>query len=296
MDKLRAMATFVAIVDRGSLSAAAEHLDRSPAAVVRGLAELEKQLSVRLLNRSTRRIALTDEGREYLIHCRRILADVEAVEFQLDARKENLSGKLSITAPMMFGRLHIAPLVNRWLAEHPGMSVELTLVDRVVDVIEEGFDLALRIGHLEDSSLIAKTLGATGQRVCASPSLINRLGVPKTPMELAEWPAVVFTTARGSWSFQEDGNVFAQKLMPVLVTNQIDVMLEAAINGLGVTQAMSYQSKSAIASGDLVPMLDEYALPPLPVHFVYPHSRLMSPRVRQFIDWAEPRIRQLLAQ
>lgn len=145
MDKLKAMSTFVAIVDQGSLSAAADKLDRSPAAVVRTLASLEQHLGVRLLNRSTRRIALTDEGREYLDHCRRILADIQTAEFQLDSRRADPAGKLTITAPVTFGRLHIAPLLNQWLKQNPAMSAELILLDRIVDVIEEGFDLALRV-------------------------------------------------------------------------------------------------------------------------------------------------------
>src|SRR5690554_245379 len=138
MDKLKAMNTFVAIVDKGSLSAAADELNRSPAAIVRTLAALEEHLGVRLLNRNTRRIGLTDEGRDYLQHCRHILSAIQAVEDQLDSRRAEPAGKLSITAPVMFGRLHVVPLLNQWLKQNPSMSAELTLLDRVVDVIEEG--------------------------------------------------------------------------------------------------------------------------------------------------------------
>jgi DNA-binding transcriptional LysR family regulator len=296
MDKLRGMTTFVTIVDCGSLSAAAVQLNRSPSAIVRTLAELEKHLGIRLLNRSTRRLSLTDEGREYLIRCRRILADIEEAEFVLDSRKQDLSGKLSVTAPVLFGSLHISPLLNRWLQEQPGMTAELTLLDRIVDVIEEGFDLALRIGQLSDSSLVAMPLGHVHMVTCASPSLIAQRGVPSHPSELGHWPALTSSNQNVQWHYQQDNRVITQQVMPVLTSNQIEPVLAAAISGLGVARVMSYQARTALERGDLVPLLADWGSADIPVQFVYPHSRLISPRVRQFLDWAAPQLRTLLQQ
>lgn len=284
MDKLKAMCTFVAIVDQGSLSAAAISLNKSPAAVVRTLASLEQHLGVRLLNRSTRRIALTDEGDDYLQHCRRILLDIQAVEFQLDSRRVDPAGKLSITAPVTFGRLHIAPLLNQWLKQNPAMSAELILIDRVVDVIEEGFDLALRIGHLADSSLVARHIGSTPYVLCASPELIKQKGQLSHPKQLLDWPTVGFASSGDVWLFQVEGQLWEQHINPVVSANQIETELAAARDGLGICRVLSYQAQLDFERGTLVPLLTEYNAPPLPVQFVFPHSRLLSPRVRQFLD------------
>lgn len=284
MDKLKAMSTFVAIVEQGSLSAAADKLDRSPAAIVRTLASLEQHLGVRLLNRSTRRIALTDEGSEYLQHCRRILSDIQAIELQLDSRRTDPAGKLSITAPVMFGRLHLVPLLNQWLKQNPSMSAELTLLDRVVNVIEEKFDLALRIGDLADSSLVARPIGSTPYLLCASPALIEQRGEPTHPEQLSDWPTVCFAPSGEVWQFQVKGELWEQRIHPVVSANQIDAGLDAARDGLGICRVLGYQAQQDLERGTLVPVLTEYNPPPLPVQFVFPHSRLLSPRVRQFLD------------
>jgi len=227
MDKLKAMNTFVAIVDQGSLSAAGNKLDRSPAAIVRTLAGLERHLGMRLLNRSTRRLALTDEGRDYLQHCRQILADIQGAEARLDSRRTEPAGTLSITAPVMFGHQHLTPLLNQWLKQHPQMRAELTLLDRVTDLLEEGFDLALRIGHLADSTLIARPLGHTGYVLCASPELLEQRGHPSHPQDLADWPTVCFAPAGSTWHFQVDGKPWSQRIDPLIRANQIDTQLAA---------------------------------------------------------------------
>ncbi|RUO31862.1 LysR family transcriptional regulator [Aliidiomarina sedimenti] len=284
MDKLKAMTTFVAIVDEGSLSAAADKLNRSPAAVVRTLAALEQNLGVRLLNRSTRRIALTDEGHEYLQHCRRILTDIQTMEFQLESRRAEPAGKLSITAPVTFGRLHIAPLLNQWLKQNPAMRAELILLDRVVDVIEEGFDLALRIGHLADSSLVARQIGSTPYILCASPAFIEQHGAPSHPQQLSDWPTICFAPSGEVWQFQVDGALWEQPVTPIISANQIDTELAAARDGLGICRVLGYQAQEDLDRGALVPVLTKYNPVPLPVQFVFPHSRLLSSRVRQFLD------------
>jgi DNA-binding transcriptional LysR family regulator len=296
MDKLKAMATFVEIVDRGSLSAAAEAINRSPASVVRALADLENHLSVRLLNRSTRRISLTDEGRDYLLRCRRILADINDAEFLLDARRGAPEGKLSITAPMMFGRLHIVPLLNRYLIEHPGLRVELTLIDRIVDIIDEGFDLAIRIGHLADSSLISMPLGLNRHIICASPSLVKTMGKPSTPEELRHWPLVVFNPQSSQWTFNNNQPLNTYDMNTVMSSNQVDSTLASAISGLGATRLLHYQVDEALSKGQLVRLLPEYEKTSIPIQFVYPHNRLLSIRVRAFLDWAAPQLRDVLGR
>src|SRR5512145_3275688 len=186
MDRLRAMAVFVRIVDEGSLSAAAEALAMSAPSVVRTLAALERTLGVRLMNRTTRRSSLTDEGREYYERCKRVLAEVEAADASLSARRTEPKGRLRITAPITYGRLRIAPLVADFMARHPGMEIELLLLDRIVDLVEEGIDVALRIAHLPDSTLVAVPVGETRRVVCAAPGYLKRAGTPKAPADLAE--------------------------------------------------------------------------------------------------------------
>jgi DNA-binding transcriptional LysR family regulator len=294
MDKLKAMSVFVAIVDQGGLSKAAEQIGRSPAAVVRTLAELEAHLGVRLLNRSTRRISLTDDGREYLLHCRKIVADVEAAELSIDLRRETISGKLTLTAPVTFGRLHLAPLINAYLSQHPQVNIELILLDRVVDIIEEGFDLALRIGHLSDSSLVAKRAGQVSGVVLASPYALKRFGPLEHPSDLSHWPTINETAFGREWLFFESGKTTVQVHNPRLTTNQIDVALNAAKEGLGAVKLLSYQAFEAIQSGQLVRVLSDFEQPPVPVQFVYPHSRLLSPRVRNFLNWVVPKLEAAL--
>lgn len=295
MDKLKAMSVFVAIVDQGGLSKAAEHIGRSPAAVVRTLAELESHLGVRLMNRSTRRISLTDDGREYLLHCRKILSDVEAAEFSIDVRRQSVSGKLTMTAPVTFGRLHMAPLIQAYLKAHPELQIELILLDRVVDIIEEGFDLALRIGHLADSSLVAKRVGQVRSVVLASPEAIASFGPLAHPTDLHAWPTIIDSAYSESWQFQEAGKTLVQTLKPRVFTNQIDVALNCAIDGLGAVKLLSYQACNAVQTCQLQRVLTDYEQPPIPVQFVYPHTRLLSPRVRDFINWAAPQLEKILA-
>jgi len=184
MDKLRAMEVFVRIVDGGSLTAAAEALRTSLPSVVRTLAALEAELDVRLLNRTTRRIALTDEGREYCERCRRVLAEVDDAEASLSARRAAPKGRLRLSAPVMFGRLHVAPVATEFIVRHPAVKVDMLLLDRVVDLVEEGIDAGLRIGRLPDSSLVAIPVGHTRRVVCASPAYLTRAGTPKALADL----------------------------------------------------------------------------------------------------------------
>ncbi len=198
MDKLRAMETFVRIVDRGSLTAAAETLSTSLPSVVRTLAALEAELGVRLLNRTTRRLSPTDEGREYFERSKRVLAEVDEAEAALSARRVAPKGRLRITAPVMFGRLRVAPLVTEFVLRHPALQIELTLLDRIVDLVEEGIDAGVRIARLPDSTLVAVPVGQTRRVVCASPAYLKRAGTPKTPQDLMHHRCISFSgLARG---------------------------------------------------------------------------------------------------
>lgn len=298
MDKLRAMEIFVRIVEAGSLTAAATALDTSLTSVVRSLATLEGALGTRLLNRTTRRIALTDEGREYFERCRRVLAEVEEAENALSARQAKPAGKLALTAPVMFGRLHVGPVLADFLAAHPAVKAELMLFDRVVDLLDEGMDAAIRIGHLRDSSLVAVPLGTTRRVVCASPGYLRRAGTPRLPADLAGHRCLQFLgVAPGAeWEFADsDGKPLRVPVKGLLATNQIDVALDACRKGLGCGVFLDYQVRDALAAGKLRRILPAYEPAPIPVQLVYPHSRLLSSRVRSFVDWAVPRLRERLA-
>lgn len=298
MDKLRAMATFVRIVEAGSLTAAADHLGTSLTSVVRALSALERALRVRLLNRTTRRIALTDEGREYFERCRRLLAEVEEAEAALSARQVTPAGLLAITAPVMFGRLHVGPVVTNFLAVFPEMRVELLLLDRIVDLLEEGIDLAIRIGHLPESSLVAIPLGSTRRIACASPDYLARHGIPAHPADLSRHRCIRFTglTPGLEWEFAAGSQPLQVPIIDILATNYIDSALDACSRGLGCGRFLSYQARDLIAAGALVRLLHDFEPPPLPVNLAYPHSRLLSSRVRTFIDRAVPQLRERLQE
>jgi DNA-binding transcriptional LysR family regulator len=298
MDKLRAMATFVRIVEAGSLTGAAERMATSLTSVVRSLAALERALGVRLLNRSTRRLALTDEGREYFERCRRLLAEVEEAEAALTARQLSPAGRLAITAPVMFGRLHVGPVVSDFLAVYPALRVELLLLDRVVDLLEEGIDLAVRIGELPDSSLVALPLGSTRRIVCASPAYLAGHGSPRSPAELAGHRCIRFTglSPGQEWEFAGEGPPQRVAVADILATNHIDAALDACVKGLGCGRFLAYQARELIAAGALVRILPGFEPPPVPVSLVYPHSRLLSSRVRAFIERAVPALRECLRE
>lgn len=297
MDKLRAMDTFVRIVDGGSLTAAANALHTSLPSVVRQLAALEAALDVRLLNRTTRRLALTDEGREYFERAKRLLADVEDAEAALSARRIQPRGRLRVTASVLFGRLHVAPAVNAFVAKHPAVRVELLLLDRPVDLIEEGLDVGVRIGALPDSSLVAVAVGATRRVVCASPAYLKRHGRPESPEELAGHRCVGFTglSPDHEWVFRDGERTRRVKVDPLVASNQIDVALGACLEGLGLGQFLCYQVQAATNERRLVRVLAGYEPPAVPVQVIYTGARRMSANVRALVDWLAPRLRKSLA-
>lgn len=287
MDKLQAMAVFVQIAESGSLTAAARELDRSLPAVVRTLAALEEEVQVRLLNRTTRRIALTEQGRLYLEHCRKILADIEETERLLGNDQQEPSGMLTLTAPVRFGEMYVAPAVNRFLQQHPRVQVNLLLLDRVVNMLDEGIDLAVRIAPLSDSSLIAKPVADIRRVVCASPEILARHGQPTHPDALAQLPCVRFNgiSAGSVWPFQDGAKKLNVKITGSLMCNQIAASVEACVAGLGFGYFYSYQVMPYVKQGKLNIILEEFELPSQPVSLVYQHRQLLSAKIRTAVDW-----------
>jgi len=296
MDKLNAMTTFVQIADGGSLTAAAEKLGTSLPTVVRTLAALEEALGVRLMNRTTRKVTLTDEGRHYLERCRSILSDIEDAELALIDQQVEPTGKLVITAPVMFGKLHVRPIVTDFMKQYDQIRVDLLLLDRTVNLMEEGIDVAIRMGHLEDSSMVARQVGEIRQVVCASPALIGRTGVLKQPEDLVKQNCIRVTgLASGPiWRFRKNGKLQTIPVNDTLVCNQIDAAIDACVESIGFGVFLSYQVESLVREGKLVYSLTDYEPPPLPVNVIYSRPRFMSTRVRAFVDRVTRDLQQVL--
>ncbi|VVD96681.1 LysR family transcriptional regulator [Pandoraea commovens] len=286
MDKLRAMQTFVAIVDQGSLSAAARALDSSLPAVVRTLAALETSLEVRLLNRTTRRIALTEEGHTYLDTCRQILSELHEAEARLAARHEAPSGTLVITAPVLFGQMHVAPAMFRFLRAYPNVKCRLLLNDRVVNLWEEGIDVGIRISPLDDSTLVAQGIGAIRRVVVASPACIAEQGEVAHPRDLLGKNCILsHGGGYGQWRFWEGGREFVVPVDGNLEISHGMTAVEACADGMGYGCFLSYQVAQAMDEGRLVRVLKDYEGPARPVNIVYPHARLLPSRTRAFVEW-----------
>jgi DNA-binding transcriptional LysR family regulator len=297
MDKLRAMEAFAHIVDSGSLTKAADALGTSLPSMVRTLAALEAHLDARLLNRTTRRMALTDEGREYYERCKRVLAEVDEAEAAISARRTTPKGRLRVTSSVMFGRLHVAGALLAFMVKYPAVHAELVLLDRVVDLVEEGLDVGVRIGRLPDSTLVAVPVGEVRRMVCASPAYLKRAGTPKALEDVPRHTTVGFTGLSPSheWSFGAGANAKRLAVSPAFVSNQIDAALAACVNGIGLGQFLSYQVQALLSDGRLKRVLRDYEPPPVPVQVVYPGSRVIAANVRAFVDFAVPRLRSSVA-
>jgi len=300
-DRLTPMLTFVRIVEAGSLSGAARAMERSLPAVCRSLAQLESRLGARLLNRTTRRIGLTEAGAQFLERCRRIVAELDEAEASVAAESLAPRGALAISAPLLFGRMHVAPAVMALLARHPQVTANLLLTDHLVNLVEAGIDVAVRIGRLADSSLVARRLGAIPRVVCAAPDYLARRGTPGAPDALAGHDCIRFTdlTPGREWPFVAGGVERRVKVSGPLATNNGDVAIAAAEAGLGFVMVLGYQVEAQLASGALVRVLREFEPPPSPVQAVYPSGRLVPAKLRAFLDvLAEvvtPRLERLAA-
>ena len=284
MDKLRAMAGFVRIVEKGSLTAAAADLGASLPSMVRTLAMLERELGVTLLNRTTRRLHLTDEGRHYLEQCRAILGQVQEAEATLHSRRTAPRGKLTVTASVLFGRRYIAPVMSDFVRRHPEVTADLLFVDRVVNLVEEGVDAAVRIGHVGDSSLAATPLGEVRRVICASPAYLRVHGTPRRPEDLRMHRCVRFTglSPREEWMFRARPRKVA--ISCALTCNQADAAIGACVDGIGLGSFLSYMVAPLMRAGKLKYVLEDFETEPLPVQLLYPYSRMLSPTVRAFGD------------
>ena len=286
MDRIEAMQAFVAVADLQGFAPAARKLGLSPSGVTRLIAALEDRLGARLLQRTTRSVALTDVGARYLERVRRILADVEEADGSAQAERTRPSGRLVVSAPIGFGRLHVSPVMSAYLTRYPEVSGELRLSDRIINLVEDGVDLAIRIGHLADSSLVARHVGEMRRIVVASSGYLKRHGEPSTPQAIASHETIQFgaTAASPDWHFVEDGTEIRVACTPRLTTNSADAAIQYAEQGGGLTRVLAYQAADAIKGGRLRIVLQKFEQPPLPIHIVYPTSRLLSAKVRTFID------------
>lgn len=297
MDRLEAMTVFAAIVDGGSLSAASRHLGVPLATVSRKLADLEAHLKTRLLTRSTRRVVLTDAGRDYLYACRQILDQVEEAERAASGAYADVKGQLVIAAPIVFGRLHVVPVAAGFLELHPLIDIQLRLGDRNVNLIEEHVDLAMRIGALPDSTLVATQVGTVSRVVCASPAYLERFGTPRSIDELEAHRCINFDGlgAANAWTFDDTRGETRQ--VPVhsrMTVTTADAAIAAAALGLGLTRVLSYQIADELREGRLVRVMEREEPAPVPVSVVYTGQGRLPMKTRAFIDFAVDRFRSRL--
>jgi DNA-binding transcriptional LysR family regulator len=290
MDRVDNVAVFAEVAERGSFAEAARHLHRSPAAVTRAVAELEARLGVRLLNRTTRAVSLTEPGQRFLAGARRVLADLTEIEQAAIGQGRAPRGELRLTAPIVFGRRHVLPLVTDFLEEFPEVSVRLTLLDRPADLVEEGFDAAIRIGALASSSAIATRVGSLRRIVVASPDYLKRRGRPKAPRELAAHDTIAFLGVDGMDRWHFAGGV-ETAIKPRLAVNTAEASIDAAVGGFGITRVLSYQAVDALKDKSLTRILREHEGDDIPVHVLYPDGRHPPPKLRAFLDLLVPRLR-----
>lgn len=293
MDRLESLAVFAAVADLGGFAAAARTLRKSPTAVTRAVAALEERLGVQLLHRTTRSVRLTGEGALFLPRAKRVLADLEEAEHVLMGARSEPQGKLVITAPVVFGRTHAVPIVTDLLARHPRLTVQLLLLDRLVQLVEEGVDVAIRIGELADSALHAVRLGEVRRVLVASAAYLEANGTPASVADLKRHSIVGFTGANPSdeWRFGLDGKSAAVHVRPRLVLNSADAGIVATVRGLGIGRFLSYQVGEEIASGRLHTVLDEAEPAPVPVHLLFQASRSASPNLRAFVEATKASLR-----
>ncbi len=287
MDTLDGMRTFVTVVRHGSFSAAARELAMSPQLVSKYVARLEDRLGVLLFNRSTRRLSLTEAGHAYGERCRQVLDDIDEMESALGDLGAHPRGTLRINAPMSFGVTHLAPAVAAYQVSHPAVHVEMQMSDRVVDVVAEGFDLAVRIGKLEESALVARQLAPCRLVVCASPGYLDRHGEPATPAELEQHNCLVYSyySTRGDWSFERNGERHTVHIDGSFVANNGDAVTQAAIAHMGIILQPTFIVGKALRDGRLKIVLGDYTLPDLGVYAVYAHRHYLSAKVRTFVDF-----------
>jgi DNA-binding transcriptional LysR family regulator len=290
MDRFETLTAFVAVADQRGFAAAARTLGWSPPAVTRAVAALERHLGVTLFLRSTRAVSLSDEGAVFLEHARQILADLRDAEQIMMGGRSVPRGQLYVTAPVVFGRMHVLPVIQAMLTRHDGLNARMMLIDRNVRIVEEGIDVAVRIGPLADSALRAVPVGSVHQTIVASPAYLAEHGIPKIPADLAGHRCIVGSGVRvgTTWPFGRIGQV-SVNVSARLVVNTVEATIAAAEAGIGLANVLSYQSAAAIAEGRLVKILDDHAPPAMPVSLLYDAARGAMPAVRAFIDVMQAR-------
>lgn len=298
MDRLEAMSMLVAVTEKGSLSAAGRALQVPLATISRKISDLEALLGTRLLIRTTRKLSLTDAGIAYVATARRILEQVEEAEREATGEFTVPKGELVVTAPIMFGRLHVLPVVADFLATFPEINIRLILADRNVDLIGDHVDMAVRIGKLPDSSMVATQIGVMRTMTCASPTLLAARGTPRTPDDLARLPCVAIDTPMPSpsWRFRnpQSGTAIDVSILARLTVTTTEAAAQAAIRNVGVTRLLHYQAAEAVERGSLQILLEIYEPEPAPVHLVHASRGQMPLKMRRFLDFAAPRLKQVM--
>jgi DNA-binding transcriptional LysR family regulator len=298
MDRLESMSTLLAAVEGGSLSAASRKLGMPLATVSRKVSELEAHLRAKLVNRTSRRLTLTDAGHSYVAACKKILEDIGEAERAAAGEYSAPKGDLTISAPIVLGRLHVLPVTIDFLKAYPDIDIRIVLVDRVANLLEEHIDLAVRIGELADSSLIAAKAGSFRRVVCGSPAYFAERGAPQNPHELTAHDCITFEGLMSSkaWTFRTGKFDATVPIHSRLVVSTAEAAIDAAIAGLGITRVLSYQIAIALGAGTLVRALEKFEPAPTPVSLVYRGHGLLPLKLRAFLDFAGPRLRARLSE
>ena len=293
MDRLESMSILVKAVEAGSLSAAARQLGVPLTTVSRKVSELEAHLETRLLNRSSRKLTLTDAGRSYVTACRQILDDVSEAERGASGEYSAPKGNLIITAPVVFGRLHIVPIVSEFLKAYPDIDIQMVLADGVANLLEDRVDLAIRIASLPDSSLVAARVGSIRRVVCGSPVYFAARGIPTSPCDVRTHDCITRDgkTFENAWTFTTGNSDIAVEIHARFIVNTAEAAIDAAIAGVGIARVLSYQIVDAVRAGMLATVLEDFEPEPLPVSLVYAARGLLPLKLRAFIDFATPRLK-----
>ena len=296
MDRFEALSAFTAVAEEGGFSAAARRLGMPLPTVSRKVSELEAHLGAQLLVRSTRKVALTETGQQFLITCRRVLGELNEAEREASGEYRAPRGELAVSAPTGLGGAYLAPIVTEFLLAYPDIDVDLRLSDRITNLADEQIDVAIRIAHLPDSSLIALKLGVIRHVVCASPAYLDARGVPETIADLSRHACVTFTAleAPREWIFRESGQTTRIAIKSRLSVSSASAAVEAATAGLGISRLLCYQAAPALAEHRLRLVLRRFEPVPLPVSLVYPSGRLVPLKLRAFTDFVVPRLKQKL--
>lgn len=287
MDKLQEMSSFVAVVEAGSFVGGGEALGFSKAAISRHISELEQRLGTRLLHRTTRRLSLTEDGQRFFARCKDLLATIDDVEAEMTSNDGEVTGTLRINAPLTFGTLHLAPLWGRFLASYPRVSLDVTLVDRVVDLVDEGYDLAVRISDLPSSNLVSRQLASTRMVMCASPAYVACHGAPATVAELGARAVIAYSygSTRDEWHFKGPDGTASVRIKPRMHTNNGDTCRQAALDGHGIILQPDFIVGSDLAAGTLVELLPDHRAATIGIHAVYSSRKHMPLKVRRMIDF-----------